>query len=41
MFDYLNVNGDDHLSLQELIRIENGRVEECVGAYVEACDLDK
>ena len=41
MFGYLDLNGDEKLSLQELYHMEHDHSEKCVKPFVDSCDTDR
>lgn len=41
MFGYLDLDGDEKLSLQELYHMEHDHSEKCVKPFVDSCDVDR
>ena len=41
MFQHLNSDDDNQLSLQELFDLENDRNEKCIKPFIDRCDTDK
>ncbi|CAG7823947.1 unnamed protein product, partial [Allacma fusca] len=41
MFQHLNSDEDNQLSLQELFDLENDRNEKCIKPFIDRCDADK
>ncbi|KAK6633951.1 hypothetical protein RUM44_004558 [Polyplax serrata] len=41
MFGYLDLDGDEKLSLQELYHMEHDHSEKCVKPFVDGCDSDR
>ncbi|KAJ8882120.1 hypothetical protein PR048_018608 [Dryococelus australis] len=41
MFQHLDLNADDQLSLQELYDLEHDQSEKCIKPFLDACDTDR